>query len=68
MHPFSLTNEEIAQVSGGFTFPGDGTVSSMMYGEEGGQPPIDPPFYSMNSSEDGSYPLPVDTVTSVAQP
>lgn len=46
MHPFALNDKQVEDVSGGLTatirpsfqFPGE--VSSMMYGEEGGQPPI----------------------------
>ena len=45
MHPFALNDKQVEDVSGGLittrpAFPFPGEVSSMMYGEEGGQPPI----------------------------
>lgn len=48
MHPFALNDKQVEDVSGGFLMTHIGTirlpfpleVSSMMYGEEGGQPPI----------------------------
>lgn len=50
MHPFSLNEKEIEQVSGGtLTISGaPGTVSSMLYGEEGGTP-----VTSLSLSEEG---------------
>jgi hypothetical protein len=42
MHPFSLTEKEIEQVSGGVTIdlPGPGKFTSLVYGEEGGTLPV----------------------------